>query len=68
MIFVYLFNGKIYDGDIYFKDDPTNKFGFICAIDPKYNYLLTVIKVPYKEIYEREQYIIRKKFPNIFNI
>ena len=66
MIFIYLLNGKKYNGEIYFKNDQDVKHGFICAIDPYFINLLTVIKVPYDEKVRRESHIIKRLLPNIF--
>ncbi len=55
MIFIYLLNGKKYNGDIYFKYESNDKYGFICATDPFFINLLTVINVPYEDLLRKEQ-------------
>lgn len=55
MIFIYLLNGKKYNGDIYFKNESNNKHGFICSADPFFINLLTVINVPYEDLLKKEQ-------------
>ena len=42
---IYYLNGIEYDGEIYFMSNIDNNNGFICASDPNFIYLLTVIKV-----------------------
>jgi len=49
---IYFLDGVEYDGDIYFMQDSNNN-GFICASDPNFVYLLTVIKVNVNKIIKR---------------
>ena len=50
---IYYLNGIEYDGEIYFMSNIDDKNGFICASDPNFIYILTVIKVHVNNLKKR---------------
>jgi hypothetical protein len=44
----YYLNGKLYNKNIYFKEDALNPDGFECFADPEFYIKLKIVKIPIK--------------------